>query len=159
MIVEIEQRHSGYKLRSILEELEGRHGSYVELERKVADGRCDDPREVDDYLVWRSLIFHEKATYYEVVKLTSYEFYRAISPKRMELLDFIGKENPESIKECSERLERNYKNVYDDIAALAKVNLVELIGHGKSKRPVSHVSSIRIVPDKELKESGSSGIY
>jgi predicted transcriptional regulator len=53
-------------------------------------------------------------------------FFSAMSVKRRELLKFLRRNGPMSIKQLSEQLDRQYKNVHTDIKLLEKIGLVEL---------------------------------
>ncbi len=51
--------------------------------------------------------------------------FSALSPKRWELLRFLRKQGPMSIKKLAAELKRDYKNVYDDVKHLSKLDLIE----------------------------------
>lgn len=51
--------------------------------------------------------------------------FSALSPKRLELLRFLRKQGPMSIKRLATQLERDYKNVYDDVQQLCGLDLIE----------------------------------
>ena len=56
----------------------------------------------------------------------------------------MNNETP-SIKKLADNLQRNYKNVYDDLQALAKYDLVELRRSGRSLKPCSIVTHLEVV--------------
>jgi len=58
---------------------------------------------------------------------------RVISPARLELLSAIRKEKPKSIQELSRMVKRDFKNVYQDVKALAEAGLLEIKEQGKGK--------------------------
>ncbi len=58
---------------------------------------------------------------------------RVISPSRLELLSAIRKEKPKSIQALSRIVKRDFKNVYQDINALAEAGLLELKKQGKGR--------------------------
>ncbi len=51
--------------------------------------------------------------------------FSALSPKRWELLKFLRKHGPMSIKKLAAELKRDYKNVYDDVKHLSKLDLIQ----------------------------------
>jgi predicted transcriptional regulator len=51
--------------------------------------------------------------------------FSALSPKRWELLKFLRQNGPLSIKKLAAELKREYKNVYDDVQQLCKLDLVQ----------------------------------
>jgi predicted transcriptional regulator len=51
--------------------------------------------------------------------------FSALSPKRWELLRLLRKQGPMSIKKLAAALKRDYKNVYDDVKQLSKLDLIE----------------------------------
>ena len=69
-----------------------------------------------------------------VLSFPSFELLgRVITPARLELLSMIRKEKPKSIQELSRLLKRDFKNVYQDVKALADAGLLELKEQGKGK--------------------------
>ncbi len=51
--------------------------------------------------------------------------FSALSPKRWELMRFLRKQGPMSIKKLAANLKRDYKNVYDDVKQLEKLDLIQ----------------------------------
>jgi predicted transcriptional regulator len=51
--------------------------------------------------------------------------FSALSPKRWELMKFLRKQGPMSIKKLAAQLKRDYKNVYDDVKQLEKLDLIQ----------------------------------
>ena len=50
---------------------------------------------------------------------------RYITPKRLELLEELHRTGPMSVHALAKLLKRSYKNVYDDVAVLESVGLIE----------------------------------
>jgi predicted transcriptional regulator len=48
-----------------------------------------------------------------------------LSEKRLELLTFLRKQNPMTIKELSRQLKRNYSNVHGDVELLLRLGLLD----------------------------------
>lgn len=130
---------------------------FIELQRD----RCSNPDKVDEYMLWHTLITHEKehapaesegisstnvpVMFKEEIILQTTDFYQVFTPRRMELLEYIHTHNPSSVKTLAAETGRNYKNVYDDVLALSRAQLLELIREGKNKRPVSRLTGIEIL--------------
>ena len=70
--------------------------------------------------------------------------FRALTPRRIELLEHLHANAVPSIKELAAKLRRDYKNTYDDLVALRAWGLVDLRREGKNQRPVSRVTSLRV---------------
>jgi predicted transcriptional regulator len=67
---------------------------------------------------------------------------RVITGARLELLSVIRIEKPKSIQELARLVDRNFKNVYQDIKLLSEFGLIELKEQGprKSATPVAKFS-------------------
>ena len=60
------------------------------------------------------------------IDVTKYElFFRAFTDKRLEVLRVIKKEHPSSVYELAKFLNRNLKNVSNDVHYLAGLGLIE----------------------------------
>jgi len=57
-------------------------------------------------------------------------FRRFFSEKRMELLSVVKHRKPKSIYQLASFLDREYKNVYDDVELLEELGLVTREDHG-----------------------------
>jgi predicted transcriptional regulator len=55
---------------------------------------------------------------------------RTLTPARWQLLDRLREAGPLSIYQLAKRLERDYKNVHTDVAALARIGLIDRQGDG-----------------------------
>lgn len=84
----------------------------------------------------------------EYLSFETFDIYLAVTPKRMEVLDYININEPKSVKDLAIGLGRDYKNVYDDVLGLSKYNLVNLIKIGRNKTPVTRVDYIQVIPKK-----------
>jgi predicted transcriptional regulator len=61
--------------------------------------------------------------------------FSALSPKRWELLRFLRKSGPMSIKKLAAELKRDYKNVYDDVKHLSRLDFIQKQEDGTSYVP------------------------
>lgn len=148
MQTEIMKSYSNEQITAEKRILEGKYGSLENLHQKFAVGKCNNPEYVDDYMVWKALS-EEEARLTERVVLKNLDIYLMMSPKRMEILDYLSSHTTESIKTLAMELRRDYKNVYDDIMALKKFGLVELLVEGKNKRPITRIERIIVEPDRK----------
>jgi hypothetical protein len=127
--------------------LEARHGSFEALRQRVFVARCSDPGGADDYVVWKALrdegVSLEERTVFETP-----DVFRSLTPRRVELLEYLHGNEVPSIKELAAKLRRDYKNTYDDLLALEAWGLVALQREGKNQRPIARVTSLRVTWEK-----------
>ncbi len=64
------------------------------------------------------------------------ELNSLLTAKRIKLLEILNKEDIKSILELSQKLNRNYKNVYQDVIFLEKIGLIKLQKEGRSLKPI-----------------------
>jgi predicted transcriptional regulator len=148
MQTEILKTYSNEQITAEKRSFEEKYGSIENLHQKFAVGKCQNPEFVDDYMVWKA-ISEEEARFTERVVLKNLDIYQMMSPKRMEILDYLSSHSTESIKTLAIELKRDYKNVYDDIMALKKFGLIELLVEGKNKRPTTRIERIVVQPDRK----------
>ena len=147
MRVEVARELVRADLAQEIAEFGTRYGSFDVLRQRVFVERCADPRAVDDYVVWKALR-EEPGALEERTVFDTPDVFRALTPKRVEMLEFLRHSEVGSIKDLAIRLRRDYKNTYDDLAALEGWGLVAVRREGKSQRPVSHVTSLRVSWEK-----------
>lgn len=143
MLIEVEKIHRQKDIQHEIENLEHKHGTIEELHQGVINDKCVKPLNVDDYVIWKALqspdvIFTEK------IAVDSPNIFGDLTPRRLEILEYVRTHNTRSIKDLAEELGRDYKNVYDDLKALEEWSLVSLPRRGKHKKPVSHVESLKV---------------
>jgi Fe2+ or Zn2+ uptake regulation protein len=143
VLVEIEKIHRQKDIQHELENLKRRHGSEEDLHQKVMNNKCGDPLSVDDHILWKALTDPDNQ-YVEKIAVDSPNIFGDLTPKRLELLEYVRMHNVASIKDLAENLDRNYKNVYDDLRALEEWGLVSLPRRGRDKKPISHVESLKV---------------
>jgi len=72
----------------------------------------------------------------KVIRFSDYEsFYRVFTPQRVEILTLLAKEKVKSINELSKILNRDTKNVRNDIGILEASGLIRLRKHLNRKVP------------------------
>lgn len=71
---------------------------------------------------------------------------KVFSEPRLEILKTIVAKHPESIKQLAKLLQRDFKNVYNDVIFLSDLGLIELVEHGaqKSLMPVPKYESLEL---------------
>lgn len=62
--------------------------------------------------------------------------YNIFTEKRLEMIKEITHSNPSSIRELAEKLERDIKNVHDDLNILSRHHIVSFEIIGRRKRPL-----------------------
>ena len=134
------------KKRSDIDDLirEGleKYGSFDSLQHKVQISKCSVPGTMNDYVIWKYLSAGAELT--ESVVFTNTGLFDVLSPKRAELLTYLANNEVVSIRDLAKKLHRNYKNVYDDLNALTKYELVELKGRGRALKPCCSVTQIDV---------------
>ncbi len=61
--------------------------------------------------------------------------FEALTKKRIELVRAVMKENPKSIRELANIVERDVKNVFNDLKILKKMKLIKFVKKGRCSRP------------------------
>ncbi|MCK4758001.1 MAG: hypothetical protein KAS67_06095 [Thermoplasmata archaeon] len=124
----------------VLEKLARKHSSMKALSKKVSISKCSASDDMEDLVVWKYL--KQGAILEEEIIFETPELFDTLTPKRLELIDYLANNQASSIKKLSEALHRNYKNTYDDLLALETFDIIEFIPSGKSKIPVCSLVSI-----------------
>jgi predicted transcriptional regulator len=140
--------------------LKKKYDNIESLTAEVNKKLCNSPELIDDYMLWQIILIYEKQLAaqaadttgnlpvlpfkVEIIYHTS-DFYSVLTPRRAELLEYIQSHNPKSVKALANELNRDYKNVYDDLLALQKYHLLEFVREGKNKRPISTLTAVDIL--------------
>jgi len=80
--------------------------------------------------------------------------YRCITPSRWEVFIVLVEKKPNSLTELSNLLNKDYANVWKDIRALERLEIIKLKKKGKETRPIALYD--RLVFDLPVKESSLS---
>jgi predicted transcriptional regulator len=67
-----------------------------------------------------------------------------LTDRRVELLQNIMADKPDSIRRLAERLDRDVKSVHDDLGVLAEYDIVHYEQDGRAKRPFVPYDSIEV---------------
>ncbi|MDD2678354.1 MAG: hypothetical protein PHG04_00720 [Candidatus Nanoarchaeia archaeon] len=74
--------------------------------------------------------------------LKELELMECLTQKRIEIMKTIAKHHPQSIRDLSRLLERNIKNVFEDLVLLQKNKFIDFEESGKKKKPVMFMKKI-----------------
>lgn len=76
----------------------------------------------------------------DAVPTLGFENYDALlstfTPRVLDLIEAIRRETPSSINETARVVDRDVKNVHDELSRLAQLGIIYYEEHGRSKRPV-----------------------
>jgi predicted transcriptional regulator len=72
----------------------------------------------------------------EVVLQREEDLARLLRPRNLTLLRTIAREAPASIRETARLVDRDVRQVHDDLTHLAEMNLLRFETDGRAKRPV-----------------------
>jgi len=67
---------------------------------------------------------------------TSELLFETFNPRTMALLETISDSEPESIRETARLVERDVKNVHEELTELDRLGVIRFEDSGRSKRPV-----------------------
>ena len=71
------------------------------------------------------------------LSFTSYdELMETLTPRVLELIEAIRREEPSSINETARVVDRDVKNVHEELSRLAQLGIIFFEEDGQSKRPV-----------------------
>lgn len=73
---------------------------------------------------------------FEVVLPNEAALNRLLRPQNVELLRTVSRAGPESIRETARLVDRDVRQVHDDLHALAQLNVLRFEDHGNAKQPV-----------------------
>ena len=79
-----------------------------------------------------------------VINLTNSRTLEIFTEKRIQILRIIKNYQPDSIRELARIVERDVKNVWEDLELLCKFRIIDLLNNGRSKKPVMKYKTIII---------------
>ena len=145
MKIKVIKRRKQADIADMLKSFEKRYGSLTSLHQKVLISKCTSPAQMSDYVLWQNL--SQGAEFQDIIIMKDPDIFDTLSPKRMELLEYIIQNDVQSIRTLASALRRNYKNVYDDLKALSKYGLIDLTAQGRSLKPSAAATKIEISLD------------
>lgn len=132
--------------------LREKYGSLSHLHEEFTKGRMP-PGIFDDYIQWtnmdHALRAYQEGEDFEYLAeeelILSEKEYMLLTPRRLELLAYLGVEPVSSINDLAEKLERDVKNVYQDLKTLERLGFILLRREGRSLIPEQIVYEITIL--------------
>jgi len=83
--------------------------------------------------------------------------FETFNPRTMTLLETIADDEPNSIRETARLVDRDVKNVHEELTELGRLGVIRFESDGRSKRPVLPYDEILIdLPFTEEARSGSA---
>lgn len=143
MKINIIKKINQKEIQNIIEVWKKRYGSMASLQQRVMISKCSSPADIDNYITWKYLT--SGAELEETVIFENAEVFDVFSTKRGEIMEYLANHEVSSIRELANKLRRNYKNVYDDLKALKKYELIELREAGRSLKPCCSASALKII--------------
>ncbi len=118
------------------------HGDDEKLKQRAYRSGCRNPDLVDDHIIYT--VLKKNSTYHHEYIYKSPKSISALTPRRVDLLEYLYKNDVESITALAHGLARNYKNVYDDVKALEENDIISLKREGKNIKPVLNADRLVI---------------
>lgn len=75
---------------------------------------------------------------------TTDQLAQVFTPRAIDLLQAIAQQEPESIREAARLVDRDIKQVSENLARLAEYGVVEFADEGRAKRPLAPYDEIDI---------------
>ncbi len=119
------------KASELIEEFERKYGSLERLERYL-ERNPDDYAVLMDYEDWKHFLANPDVEVEEgEIIVTDISF---LTPQKLRILEAVKKYKSKSIRELTERVGRDVKNVYRDVRELERIGLLELHDSGRAER-------------------------
>ena len=116
------------------------YGRWEKVRSIAKTQKCTRPEMVDVYMIWDAL--RRGANIREVVYIHDPRVFNALTRRRVELIEFLNRNRPISLRNAAEKMGRDYKNVYDDFRALSEFQIVTPLKAGNRVTMVGKVVSI-----------------
>jgi hypothetical protein len=160
MEIKLTKEYSVDEMERLLEDYNEKYGSIYRLKNHIQEEGCQEYETMDDMMIWLTIVknlqninlpqdipFDKtlKLEFKQTITYPNFDLTDFITPKRMELLQTIKRHPGMSIKEIALFLNRDYKNIYDDIQALVQFDLLTLQKKGKSKIQIYPLDAIEIM--------------
>lgn len=82
---------------------------------------------------------------------------RVLTPRRLELVRSLMNAPADSIRDLADRLDRDVRQVHDDVTLLGEYRIVHFEADGSAKRPVVPYETVRIEVELEVSSEESAG--
>lgn len=86
----------------------------------------------------------EPEPHFEIVYHNPADIHRVVRPKNLELLRTIVRHEPASIRETARLVDRDVRQVYDNLDELEELNLIRFEQEGRSKKPTVWYDEIEV---------------
>jgi len=137
------------KIREIEEKYEG---DLTKLHDEFIAGRMER-EHFEDYVEWSSMNHALRAysegedfDYYSEIEIDlEKKDYEKLTPRRLELLDYLANVPVNSINDLAKKIGRDVKNVYNDLKNLEKLGFITLVSEGRRLKPEILVQEITLV--------------
>lgn len=82
--------------------------------------------------------------YFEATFHDPDQLHRVTRPANLELLRTIAREAPESVRETARLVDRDVRQVHDNLAELEALGLIDMVEDGSAKRPTVWYDTIEV---------------
>jgi predicted transcriptional regulator len=105
----------------------------------------DDELHEDVGSAIRSLARGDRVDGTPTIAFRSYDdLLSTLTPRTLDLIEAIRRAEPESINEAARVVDRDVKNVHEELGRLARLGIVYFEEEGRKKRPVVWFDELRI---------------
>lgn len=119
-----------------------KYGRIEKIKKLLQIKKCAMPDIGEAYLFY--LTINDGAPVEEEVIIEDRKVLNHISAKRFELIEFLNSNKPMSLKELAGRINRDYKNVYDDVSSLSRYFVLNVVRYGRESVPVGAIEDIQL---------------
>ena len=141
MILKITRKYRKEDVEIIRKAIRRKYGRMEKVKKLMQIKKCTMPEVGEAYLYYLAL---EDGEIEEEVTIEDKKVLNSLTAKRFEIIEFLNRHEPMSLKELSSRVKRDYKNVYDDVSALSTYYVLNTIRFGRESVPVGIIDSVEI---------------
>ncbi len=153
MRLRLQKRKTLFEVYERVRVLEEKYSGSIEgIPDNFAEGRMGSDA-FEDYAEWLGMVHALRAygegedfDYYaeEIIEL-DWEKTRQLSPRRMQLLNYLSENHADSINKLSKNIGRDVKNIYNDLKILEQLGFLRLVKEGRRLSPELLVHEITIL--------------
>lgn len=140
------------EVQSRVEKMEERYSDIKRLHDEFVSGDMDR-RRLEDYINWtemkhsiRAYSEGEDSDYYaEIEYQLDRGEYEKLTTRRLELLDQLANTQVNSINQLSREIDRDVKNVYNDLHELESLGFIRLVKEGRRLKPELLVQEVSLI--------------
>ncbi len=138
----LKRRYREEDIEILRKAIRRKYGRMEKIKKLMQIKKCAMPDLGEAYLM--KLAIDEGSGIEEEVIIEDRKVLNHLSAKRFELIEFLNKNKPMSLKELAGKLGRDYKNVYDDVSSLSNYFVVSVVKFGRESVPVGVVEDMQI---------------